>query len=125
MRTLIVDDNPMMAEVLKINMTYLGHDVDAAEDGIEAIAKLEKNHYDVVITDGYMPRMTGYDLCQFVKSKFSSTFIIGVTGSKNLQGFKDAGADAWFAKPFQFSKLKQAIESHFWSSTGDCQQEAM
>ena len=113
MRTLVVDDNPMLNEVLKLNMASWGYDVDSAEDGMEAVAKLEKNQYDVVITDGYMPRMSGFDLCQFVRSRFSSMFIIGITGSRNLKGFKDAGADVWFSKPFKFSLLKQVIEDHY------------
>jgi CheY-like chemotaxis protein len=114
-RTLIVDDNPMMAEDLKINMRYLGYDVDTVDDAMEAISKLKDKHYDIVITDGYMPRMTGFTLCRFIKSRFSSTFVIGVTGSINLHKFKDAGADAWFTKPFQFSKLQQAIEDLYLS----------
>ena len=113
MRTLVVDDNPVMNEVLKLNMASWGYDVDSAEDGMEAVAKLRENHYDIVITDGYMPKMTGFALCRFVRSRFSSTFVIGVTGSRNLQGFKDAGADACFYKPFKFSTLKQAIEDHY------------
>lgn len=113
MRTLVVDDNPVMNEVLKLNMASWGYDVDSAEDGMEAAAKLREKHYDIVITDGYMPRMTGFDLCRFIRSMFTETLIIGVTGSRNLQGFKDAGADACFSKPFKFTSLKQAIEDHY------------
>ena len=113
MRTLVVDDNPSMVELLKINIEQLGYDVDAAEDGLEAVAKLEEKHYDIVITDGYMPKMTGFALCRFIRSKFPSTCIIGVTGSSNLKEFREAGADDCFPKPFRFSRLRQAIEDHY------------
>ncbi|MDD5170425.1 MAG: response regulator [Syntrophales bacterium] len=115
MRTLVVDDNPMITELLMINMKYLGHEVDKADDGQDAVDLLEERQYDVVITDGYMPKMTGFDLCRFIRSKYPSTYIIGVTGSTNLKEFAEAGANACFPKPFRFSRLQQAIEGHFGS----------
>jgi CheY-like chemotaxis protein len=113
MKSLVVDDNPLMTELLIINMKHLGYEVDAAGDGLDAVSKMEGNCYDVVITDGYMPKMTGFELCRFIRSRYPSTYIIGVTGSSNLEEFKEAGADAYFPKPFRFSKLQQAIESRF------------
>lgn len=113
MRALVVDDNPAITELLMINMKHLGHEVDAAEDGQDAVDLLEVKQYDVVITDGYMPKMTGFELCRFIRSKYPSTYIIGVTGSTNLREFEAAGANAFFPKPFMFPRLQQAIEDHF------------
>lgn len=115
MKALVVDDNPMMTELITINMQHIGHDVDTASDGSDAADLLDERHYDVVITDGHMPKMSGFDLCRLIKTKYPSTFIIGVTGSRDLEEFGEAGADIYFSKPFRFSNLQQAIESHFGS----------
>jgi DNA-binding response OmpR family regulator len=113
MKTLVVDDSPMIAELLMLDMQRIGHEVDTAADGSDAAELLDEKHYDIVITDGYMPKMNGFELCRLIRSKYPSTFVIGVTGSMDLEEFGEAGADIYFAKPFRFSKIRQAIEGHF------------
>jgi len=112
-KTLVVDDNPLITELLMLDMQRIGHEVDTAKDGSDAAELIDERHYDVVITDGYMPKMNGFDLCRWIRSKYPSIFIIGVTGSMDLEEFGKAGADIYFSKPFRFSKLRQAIENHF------------
>jgi len=113
MKTLVVDDNPMITELLMLDMQDMGYEVDTAKDGSDAAQLLDEKHYDVVITDAEMPKMSGFELCRFIRSKYPSIFVIGVTGSVNLKEFGKAGADVYFSKPFSFSKLRQAIEGHF------------
>ncbi len=70
MRVLIADDDPGMRDILTIFMDRAGYDAVTAEDGLKALDLLEKNPYDVVITDGFMPEMTGFELCRTVRERF-------------------------------------------------------
>jgi CheY-like chemotaxis protein len=113
MRVLIADDDPGMREILMIFMNRAGHDSATAEDGLKALDLLEKNPYDVVITDGFMPEMTGFDLCRTVRERFPHILVIGLTGSSKLHEFEKAGAHVSYYKPVTFSVLNQALETHF------------
>jgi len=113
MRVLIADDDPGMRDILTIFMDRAGHDAMTAGDGLEALCLLEKNPYDVVITDGFMPGMTGFELCRIVRERFPHTLVIGLTGSSRLQEFEKAGAQVCYYKPVTFSVLHQAMEMHF------------
>lgn len=113
MRILIADDDPGMRDILTIFMNRMDYDTDAAENGIKALDLLGKIPYDVVITDGEMPGMTGFELCRAVRERFPHIFIVGLTGSARLQEFAKAGAHVFYYKPVQFQMLQKAIESHF------------
>lgn len=110
MRILVVDDNPGITESLMMQITLLGHRVETASDGYEAIHLLENNKYDIVITDGYMPKMTGFRLCRYIRSNLPSVYVIGITGTFDLKEFRKAGADVCLQKPFAFRHLRKVIE---------------
>ena len=112
MRVLIADDDEGMRDILIIFMSLMGYQVTSAENGLKALMLLEEASYDVVITDGFMPEMTGFELCRIVRDRFPRIFIIGLTGSSKMQEFEKAGAHACFYKPVQFSELEQVMESH-------------
>jgi CheY-like chemotaxis protein len=113
MRVLIADDDPGMRDILTIFMDRAGYDAVTAEDGLKALDLLEKNPYDVVITDGFMPEMTGFELCRTVRERFPQVLVIGLTGSSRLHEFEKAGAQVCYYKPVTFSVLQQAMEMHF------------
>jgi CheY-like chemotaxis protein len=113
MRVLIADDDPGMRDILTIFMDRAGYDAVTAEDGLKALDLLEKNPYDVVITDGFMPEMTGFELCRTVRKRFPHVLVIGLTGSSRLHEFEKAGAQVCYYKPVTFSVLQQAMEMHF------------
>lgn len=113
MRILIVDDDPFMAEILKLYLVRAGFETDAAEDGIEALRLLEGGLYDVVITDAVMPGMTGFELCERVREIYPHIRVIGMTGAVNVTDFKKSGAHAWFYKPVPFGELHKAIQRLF------------
>jgi CheY-like chemotaxis protein len=113
MRVLIADDDPGMRDILTIFMDRAGYDAATAEDGLKALDLMEKNPYDVVITDGFMPEMTGFELCRTVRERFPHVLVIGLTGSSRLHEFEKAGAQVCYYKPVTFSVLQQAMEMHF------------
>lgn len=116
MKLLIVDDSVDITSILSSFLELSGHEIDKALDGVEAVELLRNNSYDVVITDGEMPRMSGIELCKFIKSDFPATYIIGMSGSfRALNEFKNVGADVCFSKPFHIDEIENAIEN-IWSS---------
>jgi DNA-binding response OmpR family regulator len=117
MKLLVADDCVDIVKILSSFLELSGHEIDEAYDGIEAIELLRNNAYDVVITDAEMPRLNGMDLCKFIKSACSTTYIIGISGSGNaLNRLREAGADICFAKPFRIDEIEKTIEDrfHFW-----------
>jgi len=110
MNFLVVDDNSSVRYVVSSIIKLFGHGTDEANDGLEAIQKLRKNQYDVVITDAEMPNIDGSELCKIVKSETPGIFIIGISGYPSfLDGLKEAGADICLSKPFSMHALEEAI----------------
>jgi len=114
MKVLLVDDCVDIVNILASFLELSDHEVDKASNGIEAIALLRKNVYDVVITDSEMPGMDGSGLCRFIRSEIPDLFIIGISGSsRSLEKLRTAGADVCFAKPFRIDEIEQAMEERF------------
>jgi len=111
MKLLLVDDCLDIIDMLASLLESTGHETDKALNGKEAVALLQQNSYDIVITDALMPEMDGFELCKFVKFNFPGMYIIGITGSfKDLNKLKDAGADVCFSKPFRINEIEKTIE---------------
>lgn len=110
MTFLVVDDNPAILDILSSILKLFGHGADEANDGFEAMKRLQNHRYDVVITDAEMPGIDGFALCKFLKSQESGVYIIGMSGSLTaLDGLKEAGADICLSKPFSLRSLEEAI----------------
>ena len=117
MRLLVVDDEPNMVNILSLSLTESGHEVDKANDGIEAVELLQNSSYDVAIIDAILPNMNGAEVCKFIKSHNPSTYIIGISGYPDfLKILKNKGADICLIKPFSIDQIKIAIKNHFRSS---------
>jgi DNA-binding response OmpR family regulator len=121
MKLLVVDDYAEIVNILAAYLELSGHEIDKALSGGEAVALLRNNSYDVVITDAEMPGTNGMELCKFLKSRFSATYVIGLSGSFNaLKGLKAAGADICFSKPFDICRIEEVVKkrSSFLSDPG-------
>ncbi|MGZ3596871.1 MAG: response regulator transcription factor [Syntrophales bacterium] len=117
LKLLVVDDCPEIVKILSSSMELSGHSVDEAYDGMEAIELLRSNKYDVVITDAEMPRLSGIEVCKYLRARSPNVYVIGISGSFHaLKAFKDAGADICFSKPFSIDKVEDTIENLFSSS---------
>jgi len=111
MKILIVDDQPEIADLLEIGLSYWGHSTSKASNADEAIKLLTKGTYEVVITDAEMPGMSGFELCRYVRSQFPHMFIVGITGSLAFSEFIKAGADTFFKKPFRLEDLQKILQN--------------
>ena len=113
MRLLVVDDEPNMVNILSLSLEESGHEVDKANDGIEAVELLQNSSYDVAIIDAIMPNMSGPEDCKFIKSHNPSTYIVGASGySDFLKISKNEGADICLIKPFTIDQIKRATKNH-------------
>jgi two-component system chemotaxis response regulator CheY len=116
---LIVDDYNTMVRIIRNLLRQLGFEhIDDANDGAEALAKMQQRKYGLVISDWNMEPMTGYDLLQQVRAdpQLSTTPFIMVTAeskTENVIAAKKAGVSNYIVKPFNAQTLKTKIESIF------------
>lgn len=112
-RVLLVDDNVSVRESLSLLLRMAGFDVVEARDGLEAFATLESTAVDLVITDLQMPGMHGADFIRRVRETLpalAGTHIIAISvhGPNELDGAREAGADAWVDKLADFDEILAA-----------------
>ena len=119
MRVLIVDDYSTMLRILRNLLRQLDlQNVDEASDGEEALFKLRKEKFDLVISDWNMQPMTGLDLLRHVRAdeKLRATPFIMVTAeskTENVIVAKQAGVSNYIVKPFNAETLRMKIASVF------------
>lgn len=110
---MIVDDSPSMRSLLRLALTDMGYDVDEAEDGVEALEKLDGISPDLLITDINMPRMDGFELIESLRDQGVSGLPILVLttecSDEKKSRARQAGATGWIVKPFHPDKLATGI----------------
>jgi two-component system, chemotaxis family, chemotaxis protein CheY len=117
MSVLVVDDSNLMINIIRSLLSHLGFtDVDAANDGATALAKLRGKRYGLVISDWNMEPMSGYDLLRELRNDPTlkrTPFIMVTSESKteNVIAAKKAGVDNYIVKPFNAQTLKAKIET--------------
>jgi DNA-binding NtrC family response regulator len=107
-RMLIAEDEEITLNNIVDTLRDEGYDVIGTKDGNEAGLKLEKDHYDVLITDIKMPGLSGIDLLEKVKEKHPATEVILITGFGSIGSAVDAmrkGAYDYITKPFDLDEL--------------------
>ena len=116
MKILLVDDSSTMRRIQKNTLGALGFtDVDEAEDGQDAVAKVSKAPYELVLMDWNMPNMTGIEALKAIRANPSTAKIpvIMVTSesekSRILEAIQ-AGATNYIVKPFTPDVLKEKLE---------------
>ena len=113
-RILIVDDNPDILALVSKMATRLGYHPTIAEDGVDALHYLTREHYDLVISDYDMPFIDGYQLADQIKEKYFETKVIIMTGhsESDIADLLDGSGivDGLLLKPFNLKALKEKIE---------------
>ena len=113
---LVVDDYDTMVRIIRNLLKQIGFaDVDEANDGSAALAKMHERRYGLVISDWNMEPMTGYDLLRQVRSdpELGPTPFIMVTAelkTENVIAARKAGVSNYIVKPFNAQTLKSKIE---------------
>ena len=119
MPILVVDDYNTMIRIIRNLLRQLGfQDIDDANDGTAALAKMRDKRYGLVISDWNMEPMTGYELLKQVRSdpNLQGTPFIMVTAeskTENVIAAKQAGVNNYIVKPFNADTLKTKIDAVF------------
>jgi CheY-like chemotaxis protein len=115
MRVLLVEDNPVNQRVGQVMLEKLGHRVDVAADGLEAVNAVCLFPYDAVFMDVQMPEMDGLDATRAIRSSHPALrqpYIIALTASALVEDHHAciaAGMDDYTAKPAHLRDYEDAI----------------
>ena len=113
---LIVDDNLQNLELMQAYLEELECSISTATDGVEAIEAIESGHPDLVLLDVMMPRMSGFEVCQKIKSQPATRdiIVIMVTALNEVGDFERAlecGTNDFLAKPVNKLELLTRVRS--------------
>jgi len=113
-RILIADDEPNIVTSLEFLMRKAGYEVKVARDGEEALAQMEVFRPDLVLLDVMMPKVSGYDLCQRLRShpqwKHVKIVMLSAKGLEvEVTKGMSLGADLYVTKPFSSSELVDKV----------------
>ncbi|MGF1452286.1 MAG: response regulator transcription factor [Opitutales bacterium] len=112
-RLLVIEDNPELLELVSMIISAReGYDVIQVKDGREAMALVEKDSFDIVITDLVLATLPGVEIIRKLRELQSNVRIIAISGKG--QGYLDdaleAGADVAMPKPFTIAQMVAALE---------------
>lgn len=114
-RILYIDDDSNNRETVSRALTLQGHIVHAVRTGQEGIDSAEQERPDVILLDMILADMTGFDVCEYIRSnpRLKRIPIIGISASainSNLQRSLNASFDAYLAKPIARLELANTID---------------
>ena len=112
MMILVVDDHPINRRLLADQLGSLGYQCKTANDGVDALSVLAKNHIDIVLSDVNMPNMDGYRLTQRIRQLGLTLPVVGVTANalaEEKQRCIESGMDSCLSKPVTLDVLKQTL----------------
>jgi DNA-binding NtrC family response regulator len=106
---LLIDDESHNREALTLLLTHAGYQVQSAASGEEALTILQETPFEIVITDLFLPGVSGIDILKRVKEDSPFTNVILITGNASAETAVEAmkeGAFDYITKPLNFEKLK-------------------
>lgn len=108
-RILVVDDEPLVCESIRLLLAYDGHRVETAASGEEALSRFGGGEFDLVFTDFSMPGMKGDELAAAIKNRAPDKPVILLTAFPPAH--KVAAIDLVITKPFYLSTLREGIDT--------------
>lgn len=112
LRILLIDDEKIVLKRLLPALEKSGYDVKTFDNGTEALECLEKEQFDIVVTDVLMPDVGGIKVLEQVMSRAPATKVIVITGYATIEMAREAlakGAFDFIAKPFKPNDLRTII----------------
>jgi twitching motility two-component system response regulator PilG len=116
-RVLVIDDSNTIRRSAEIFLRQGGHEVVLAEDGFDALAKVNDHTPDLIFCDILMPRLDGYQTCAIIKRnpRFSAVPVIMLSSKDGV--FDKArgrmvGSEDYLTKPFTKEQLLRAVAQY-------------
>lgn len=112
---LVIEDDPVIREILELNLTDAGYSILTADDGMEGVRVALSQKPGIILMDIRLPSITGWEATRRLKAEpeTANIPIIALTAqstSKDLHRCFEAGCDAYMTKPIQFTQLFTKIE---------------
>jgi CheY-like chemotaxis protein len=122
-RVLVVDDEPDVLLLCRLNLEQRGHEFLEAAEGHKGIELARERHPDVIVLDLMLPGISGYDVLEALQRDDATSEIpILVLTAKSLRADRDRshgmGASAFLTKPFLPEELCEMVESLFVAEGG-------
>ncbi len=114
-RIFMVEDIELNVTVARSLLESLGHSVEIAMNGEEAIAAFDPNNFDLVLLDIQLPDMTGFDIASFYRKQYSHIPpLVALTANvmKDKKDYIQKGMDDALSKPLSVKAIQQVIEKH-------------
>jgi PAS domain S-box-containing protein len=116
LRILVAEDNPITQRLIHDILEMEGHFVCVVESGPEVLAELERQRFDVIFMDVYMPHMDGFQTTRLIREREAASGtrvpIVAFTAHA-LVGYKDvclkAGMNDYVSKPFRINDIKEVL----------------
>lgn len=113
MKILIAEDDELMLRTLEFRLKKDGHEILIARDGQQAIALIDEQQPDLVITDIMMPYSSGMEIVGYIRQKYQQNIkviVLSGMGQENviLEAFQ-MGADDYITKPFSPNELSVRV----------------
>lgn len=115
-KILIAEDERDIRDLIIFTLRFAGHEVVAATNGEEAYALASEEGPDLILMDVRMPRMTGYEACERIKSEETTQHIpvvfLSAKGQEaEVNAGMEAGAEEYILKPFSPDQLTEKVKS--------------
>ena len=114
-RILVVEDEPAISDAVAYALRQAGYDVDAVDDGADALDHARTRDYDLMVLDLLLPGMPGLEVCTRLRAEQSDLPIVMLTArdaeADRVRGL-DTGADDYVTKPFSVAELVSRVRSH-------------
>ncbi|MBI3353741.1 MAG: sigma-54-dependent Fis family transcriptional regulator [Nitrospirae bacterium] len=110
---LIIEDEPIMRNILKNTLKKAGHETTIVEDGIKGIAAINEGDFDIIVTDIILPQGDGFKVLKWAKERRPDSSVILITGHGKVKDAVEAmklGASDYLTKPFSMEDLLLRID---------------
>ncbi|HLF89818.1 MAG TPA: response regulator [Anaerolineales bacterium] len=113
-KILIAEDERDIRDLITFTLRFAGHDVTAASNGAEAVEQVEKVMPDLIMLDVRMPKMSGYEACEQIKSQEATkhipvVFLSAKGQDAEVRAGMEVGATDYILKPFAPDKLTERV----------------
>lgn len=114
MRILVVEDDPLLGDGIRVGLTQAGYAVDLVEDGHAADTAMLTNDYELIVLDLGLPKKSGLEVLKGLRDRNNDTPVIVLTAQDTVENRVkglDTGADDYITKPFDLDELAARVRA--------------